>query len=99
MSSRQAASIWPAPAVGATPRRAYRSSLGGSGSRGTRSDRGSGLALEDRSGDVGPVDDEGEHGSIAPPAEEQVAKDVHIGVSQGSREGGHPARPVVDLGE
>jgi hypothetical protein len=55
------------------------------------------LALEDRAGDVGLVDDEAEHRPIAPPAEEQVAVDVHAGVGQRPGDPGHASGAVGDL--
>ena len=53
----------------------------------------SALALEDRAGDVGLVDDEREHRPVAPAAEEQVAVDVHAGIREGARRVG-PSRPA-----
>src|SRR5512140_1829195 len=59
----------------------------------------SALALEDRPGDVGLVDDEREHRAIAPPPEEEVADDVDAGIRQRPGQPRHSARSIVHLGQ
>ena len=51
----------------------------------TLTSRGSALAFEDRTGDVGLVHDECEHRAIAPAAEEEVTLDVDASIGQGAR--------------